>query len=211
MSRISFDTAKTVVSVRYKCSSWVCVPHQRYICGYVSVSQGEIEALYHRFRALDRGHKVKPVNKHRRENSQVDFLERSWQGYISAEEFMNIPELSINPLAQRLERVFESVNFRVSIANFVRNAWNAHYGTTDWIWLICCRTLYNRLDLVDLLQDFVYLLSAFSTRAAVIDKVHLIFAVYDSDGDGMVSADDMELMLRQLAGNALRLKLLCRG
>ena len=35
------------------------------------------------------------------------------QGYISAEEFMNIPELSINPLAHRLERIFESVNFRV--------------------------------------------------------------------------------------------------
>ena len=35
------------------------------------------------------------------------------QGYISAEEFMNIPELSISPLAHRLERVFESVNFRV--------------------------------------------------------------------------------------------------
>lgn len=32
---------------------------------------------------------------------------------MSAEEFMNIPELSINPLAQRLERVFESVNFKV--------------------------------------------------------------------------------------------------
>ena len=26
---------------------------------------------------------------------------------------MNIPELSINPLAQRLERIFESVNFKV--------------------------------------------------------------------------------------------------
>ena len=37
------------------------------------------------------------------------------QGYISAEEFMNIPELSISPLAHRLERVFESVNFRVGM------------------------------------------------------------------------------------------------
>ena len=54
------------------------------------------------------------------------------------------------------------------------------------------------------LQDFVVLLSAFSTRAAVEDKVHLIFTVYDSDGDGLVSADDMELMLRQLAGSTLR-------
>lgn len=104
-------------------------------------SQAEIEALYQRFRSLDRGHK----------------------GYISAEEFMNIPELSINPLAHRLERIFESVNFR----------------------------------------DFVYLLSAFSVRAAVEDKVNLIFMMYDSDGDGLVSADDMELMLRQLAGSTL--------
>ncbi len=55
-----------------------------------------------------------------------------------------------------------------------------------------------------MLQDFVLLLSAFSTRAAVEDKVHLMFAVYDSDGDGLVSADDMELMLRQLAGSTLR-------
>lgn len=29
---------------------------------------------------------------------------------------MNIPELSISPLAHRLERVFESVNFRVRAA-----------------------------------------------------------------------------------------------
>ena len=28
--------------------------------------------------------------------------------------------------------------------------------------------------------------------------------MYDSDGDGVVSADDMELMLRQLAGSTLR-------
>ena len=55
------------------------------------------------------------------------------------------------------------------------------------------------------LQEFVYLLSAFSTRAAVDDKIHLIFTVYDSDGDGLVSADDMQLMLRQLAGSTLRL------
>ena len=27
---------------------------------------------------------------------------------------MNIPELSINPLAHRLERIFESVNFKVA-------------------------------------------------------------------------------------------------
>ena len=64
----------------------LCLP-----AGDGKFSQLEIEALYKRFRALDRGHK----------------------GYISAEEFMNIPELSINPLAHRLERLFESINFKV--------------------------------------------------------------------------------------------------
>jgi serine/threonine-protein phosphatase 2B regulatory subunit len=53
------------------------------------VNQAEIEALYKRFRALDRGHK----------------------GYISPEEFLSIPELSINPVAQRLVRCCECPNF----------------------------------------------------------------------------------------------------
>lgn len=56
----------------------------------VSVNQGEIEGLYSRFRTLDRGRK----------------------GYISADEFLTIPELSINPIAPRLVRLFDSINFR---------------------------------------------------------------------------------------------------
>ena len=43
-------------------------------------NQEEVEGLYRRFRALDRGRK----------------------GYISGDEFLTIPELSINPLASRL-------------------------------------------------------------------------------------------------------------
>ena len=43
-------------------------------------TQAEIEGLYRRFRSLDRAHK----------------------GYISGEEFLAIPELSINPIASRL-------------------------------------------------------------------------------------------------------------
>lgn len=36
----------------------------------------------------------------------------NWQGYISSDEFLSIPELSINPLAQRLSFMVEGVNFR---------------------------------------------------------------------------------------------------
>ena len=98
---------------------------------------------------------------------------------------MNIPELSINPLAQRLERVFESVNFKVDSVD-------PESALSPGLSVHAC------------VQEFVYLLSAFSSRAAVDDKIHLIFNVYDSDGDGLVSADDMQLMLRQLAGSTLR-------
>ena len=115
--------------------------------------------------------------------------QKDMQGYISAEEFMNIPELSINPLAQRLERVFESVNFKVKGALLARPV---------------CPGLLVSLWIAQL-QEFVYLLSAFSSKTAVDDKIHFIFTVYDSDGDGLVSSDDMELMLRQLAGSTLRL------
>ncbi|KAF8055750.1 CNB1 [Scenedesmus sp. PABB004] len=104
-------------------------------------SQPEVESLYKRFRSLDRGRK----------------------GYISAEELMGIPELSINPLAQRLVRQFESVNF----------------------------------------LDFARLLAAFSDRAAYEDKVRFIFRAYDVDGDGLVTRDDLQIMLRQLAGSSL--------
>ena len=106
-----------------------------------TVSQPEIEGLYRRFRALDKGHK----------------------GYISADEFLSIPELSINPLAKRLERVFESVNFK----------------------------------------EFVGFLAAFSPRASREAKVRLIFAVFDADGDGVVSRSDLELCVRQLVGGSM--------
>eukprot|EP01024_Parvocaulis_polyphysoides_P045227 TRINITY_DN42232_c0_g1_i3.p2 TRINITY_DN42232_c0_g1~~TRINITY_DN42232_c0_g1_i3.p2 ORF type:complete len:182 (+),score=35.40 TRINITY_DN42232_c0_g1_i3:150-695(+) len=53
-------------------------------------SHNEINALYSRFRILDRGSK----------------------GYITAEIIKNIPELSVNPLAQRIIRMFDNVNFK---------------------------------------------------------------------------------------------------
>lgn len=34
------------------------------------------------------------------------------QGFISTEDFLTIPELSINPLAQRLSFLVESINFK---------------------------------------------------------------------------------------------------
>lgn len=99
-----------------------------------AVTQDEIEALYSRFRALDRSSKVACllialVAAHLRDSTHsgsgghwrksnvmpddATCCVHSAQGYISAEELLNIPELSINPLTRRLERMFDSVNFKV--------------------------------------------------------------------------------------------------
>ncbi|XP_072953448.1 uncharacterized protein [Typha angustifolia] len=62
-------------------------------CGYL-FSQHEIVALYQRFCQLDRNAK----------------------GFISADEFLSIPEFSLNPLSQRLLKMVDGLNFKDFVA-----------------------------------------------------------------------------------------------
>ncbi|CAK9881825.1 unnamed protein product [Sphagnum jensenii] len=57
-------------------------------------SQREIVSLYERFCALD----------------------RTGKGFISADEFMGVPEFAVNPLCQRLLKMLEGLNFKEFIA-----------------------------------------------------------------------------------------------
>lgn len=63
------------------------------------------------------------------------------------------------------------------------------------------RRLEHMFDSVNF-KEFVTILAPFSARATHNDKVAFIFGVYDLDGDGAVSREDLELLLRQLAGTA---------
>ena len=50
------------------------------------------------------------------------------QGYISTEEFLSIPELSINPLHSRMGQIFNHVNFKAcccDLSYFGRHTWTA--------------------------------------------------------------------------------------
>ena len=76
---------------------------------------------------------------------------------------MGIPELSINPLSQRLVALFENTNF----------------------------------------QDFVRKVSLFSDKAPFEEKLRFMFTVWDVDGDGRISQEDLEHVLRQRAGSSL--------
>lgn len=102
-------------------------------------NQQEIVSLYQRFCQLDRNAK----------------------GFISADEFMSVPEFAMNPLAQRLLKMVDGLNFK----------------------------------------DFVAFLSTFSPRASIEEKIGLIFKVYDSDGNGKVTFNDILEVLRDLTGS----------
>ncbi|CAN0920601.1 Calcineurin subunit B [Linum grandiflorum] len=102
-------------------------------------SQQEVVSLYQRFCQLDRNAK----------------------GFISADEFLSVPEFAVNPLSQRVLKMVDGINFK----------------------------------------DFVAFLSAFSTKATTDQKIALIFQVYDSDGNGKVSFDDLLDVLGDLSGS----------
>ncbi|TVU05704.1 hypothetical protein EJB05_48881 [Eragrostis curvula] len=57
-------------------------------------SQQEIVSLYHRFCQLD----------------------RNGGGFVSADEFMSVPEFAVNPLSQRLLRMLDGLNFKEFVA-----------------------------------------------------------------------------------------------
>ncbi|KAL9256080.1 Calcineurin subunit B-like protein [Drosera capensis] len=94
-------------------------------------TQQEIVCLYQRFCQLDRNAK----------------------GFISADEFLSVPEFALNPLSQRLLKMVDGLNFK----------------------------------------EFVAFLSAFSAKA-------IIFKLYDSDGNGKVTFNDVLGVLHDLTG-----------
>lgn len=51
-------------------------------------------------------------------------------------------------------------------------------------------------------QEFVEALVSCSKRATREDRLRRIFSVFDVDGDGVISKEDLELMVRQLAGTS---------
>ncbi|KAJ8452829.1 hypothetical protein Cgig2_014592 [Carnegiea gigantea] len=139
----SMLTQYDIEEVQEHCNN-LCGVSLSFFCDYAAkfcldVNQQEIVSLYQRFCQLDRNAK----------------------GFISADEFMSVPEFAMNPLAQRLLKMVDGLNFK----------------------------------------DFVAFLSTFGPRASIEQKIGLIFKVYDSDGNGKVTFNDILEVLRDLTGS----------
>ncbi|XP_058111474.1 uncharacterized protein LOC131254762 isoform X2 [Magnolia sinica] len=98
-------------------------------------SQQEIVSLYQRFCQLD----------------------RSAKGFISADEFLSVPEFAVNPLSQRLLRMVDGLNFKDFVAFL--SAFSPHASLQQKIELIFkvydsdCNGKVTFKDILEVLRD----------------------------------------------------------
>ncbi|GJW25180.1 calcineurin subunit B-like protein [Tanacetum coccineum] len=116
-------------------------------------SQQEIVSLYQRFCQLD----------------------RTAKGFISADEFLSVPEFAMNPLSQRLLKMVDGLNFKDFV--IFLSAFNPK------------ATMPQKIEPIDIDQPLC-------TR-----HISVIFKVYDSDYNGKVTFDDIMEILRDLSGS----------
>ncbi|KAH7546141.1 hypothetical protein FEM48_Zijuj01G0169100 [Ziziphus jujuba var. spinosa] len=149
-------------------------------------SQQEIVSLYQRFCQLD----------------------RSGGGFISADEFLSVPEFAVNPLSQVLN-LYLSLSLSINIENLDLHlvvVYVKHLYMLCTLWLLVYyvvlfifQRLLRMLDGLNF-KEFVAFLSAFSSRASLQQKIEFIFKVYDTDCNGKVTAGDLLNILRDLTG-----------
>eukprot|EP00850_Spirogloea_muscicola_P010899 SM000065S20248 [mRNA] locus=s65:642042:643266:- [translate_table: standard] len=115
-------------------------------------SQQEIVSLYERFCQLDRNGK----------------------GYISADEFMAIPEFALSPLSQRMLTLLEGVNFKDFVA--LLSAFSASASSEDkirWIFTIYDSDANGKVskdDIVNIVRDLSGNFLTQEQRQAVVTR-----------------------------------------
>lgn len=121
-------------------------------CNYL-FSQQEIISLYQRFCQLDRNAK----------------------GFISADEFLSVPEFAMNPLSQRLLKMVDGLNFKDFVAFL--SVFSAKANMTQKIEFIFkvydsdCNGKVTLNDMIEVLQDLSGSFMTDQQREEVLDQV----------------------------------------
>ncbi|KAJ0008447.1 hypothetical protein Pint_30200 [Pistacia integerrima] len=116
-------------------------------------SQEEIVSLYHRFCQLDRNAK----------------------GFISADEFLSVPEFAMNPLSQRLLKMVDGLNFKDFVAFL--SAFSSKASMQQKIELIFkvydsdCNGKVSFNDIMEVLQDLSGSFMSNEQREQVLTQV----------------------------------------
>ncbi|XP_041999478.1 calcineurin subunit B-like [Salvia hispanica] len=137
-------------------------------------SQQEIVSLYQRFCQLD----------------------RSGGGFISADEFMNVPEFAMNPLSQRLLRMLDGLNFKEFVLFLSAFSSRASLQLkVEFIFKVYDSDGNHKVsfnDVLDILRDLTGQFIAEHQRERVLTKV-LEEAGYRKDSV-LVPADFMKIL-----------------
>lgn len=154
-------------------------PPQRILYRRSAVEPQEIKTLYRRFRRLDRGGK----------------------GTISTDDLLMIPEVSMNPLAQRLTALFQRdaedrINFKSFVAGLSVFAGRARpevrrRGQLPGV-------AGTRLTSAPIWPNAFHSLSLCWSREAAA-----VFRLYDVDEDGAISRADLTKLLGMMVGRSM--------
>ncbi|MEN2497292.1 MAG: Ca2+-binding actin-bundling protein (actinin), alpha chain (EF-Hand protein superfamily) [Marteilia pararefringens] len=99
-------------------------------------------------------------------------LDSGSKGYLSKEDLMKIPELFINPLCSRIIQLLFGERNELLFGDFVRNL---------SIFQLAKSKKFNFSELIE--KKYMY-----------------IFLIYDRDGDGVISKQDMSSVVRLMVG-----------
>jgi len=121
-------------------------------------------------------------------------LDKNQSGYLTKEDFLRIPELAINPLADRIIEMFLTQPKNENDTNDEAIEIHKHSSNPDQV---------NFFDFCAMLSNFKtkYNSGGHAAPEAKTAKLNFLFKMYDHDNDGIIRTEELLRLLRWLVGN----------
>ena len=117
--------------------------------------------------------------------TKLDFFKR---GYVTVNDLMTIPDIDKNPLGERICKIFTMEQGAAGgSANFDKNM-------IDFKEFVRVLSVFNSQGGASAIKD---------PRAGEEEKAKMLFRIYDIDGDGLISQDELKAVLKQLVNTSL--------